>query len=178
MRNVICLLALVGLGLQPVVAQNRIESDPGYVSFTELEQLFGEEPTIEINIHGALLRLVAEASALEDPELAALLRGIRGVYVRAFDLRDLNLDDVDRFKRGLSGELENDIWETVVKVRNRNEDVNMYVRLIGDEIAGMVVLSIDRYEDQTVFLNIVGDIDPEQIGRIGRKFGLEGANDW
>jgi len=178
MRKSICLIALVGMGLLPVAAQNRIESDPGYVDLTQLEQRFGEEPTIEINIHGALLRLVAEASALDDPELAALLRGIRGVYVRAFDLRDLKLDEVRRFKNDMSRELENDNWATVVKVRDRTEDVNMYVRLIGDEIAGIVVVSINRYEDETVFLNIVGDIDPEQIGRIGRKFGLDGTTDW
>jgi len=33
-------------------------------------------------------------------------------------------------------------------------------------------------EGESVYLNIVGNIDPEQIGRIGEKFDLEGLRDW
>ena len=48
----------------------------------------------------------------------------------------------------------------------------MYVLIVEDEIAGVVLMSIDRYEDETVFLNIVGDIDPDQLSRIGDKFNI------
>ena len=176
--TLLILIFLVGSWTDPVAAQTSIETDPGYVSFADLNDIFGVAPTIEANIHGAILRLVAEAAELEDPELADLLRRVRGVYVRVFDLDRLNLDTVKSYKDRVSRLLIEGGWDTVIAVRKRNEDVNMYVRLIDEEIAGMVVMSINHFDDETAFLNIVGDIDPEQIGRIGRKFGVSRVSEF
>ncbi len=41
----------------------------------------------------------------------------------------------------------------------------------------MVVMSVEAGSDQAVFVNIVGDIDPEQIGRIGQKFQIKGMRE-
>jgi len=175
--TLLILLFTTGSWIQTVAAQSRIEDDPGFVNFSDLDDLFGVDPVVEANIHGAILRLVAEAAELEDPELADLLRRVRGVYVRVFDLDRLDLDLVTRYKNDMSRFLVEEGWDTVIAVKKRNEDVNMYVRLIDEEIAGMVVMSINRYDEETAFLNIVGDIDPEQIGRIGRTFGVGGVSD-
>ena len=175
-KAIISLMIVFIFGQLPAAAQNRNEDHPGYVDFSELDTVFGDEPVIEINIHGALLRLVAEASALDDPELADLLRRVRGVYVRGFELRREDLDGVRRYRDIMSSELERDHWDTFVRVRERNEDVNFYVRFLDDEIVGIVIISVDMLKDQSIFLNIVGNIDPEQIGRIGRKFGVNGMS--
>ena len=37
----------------------------------------------------------------------------------------------------------------------------------------MVVMVVAPGDDETVFVSIVGEIDPEQIGRLGRKFDIE-----
>lgn len=176
--TLLILLFTTGSWIQTVAAQSQIEDDPGFVNFSDLDDLFGEDPIIEANIHGAILRLVAEAAELEDPELADLLRRVRGVYVRVFDLDRLDLGTVRSYKDKVSRMLVEDGWDTVIAVRKRDEEVNMYVRLVDEEIAGMVVMSINHYDDETAFLNIVGDIDPEQIGRIGRKFGVSGVSDF
>ncbi|MGB1048446.1 MAG: DUF4252 domain-containing protein [Rhodothermales bacterium] len=64
-------------------------------------------------------------------------------------------------------------------MRNRDviENTHFYVRLVGDGVAGMVVMSVEAGSDQAVFVNIVGDIDPEQIGRIGQKFQIKGMRE-
>jgi hypothetical protein len=169
-------ILVVAAWCQPVAAQSRIEDDPGYVDFSRLASEFGQQPIMEINIHGALLRLVAEASELEDPELARMLRRIRGVYVRGFELEGLDVDRVRRLKDNISTTLERDRWDSFIRVRDRDEDIDFFVRMQGDDIAGLVVMSIDRSDDETVFLNIVGNIRPEEIGRIGRKFGVGGLD--
>lgn len=178
MKSILLILLFIGGSwIQTVAAQSPIENDPGFVDFSALDDLFGVDPVIEANIHGAILRLVAEASELDDPELADLLRRVRGVYVRVFDLDGLDLDTVTSYKDDVSRILVEDGWDTVIAVKKRNEEVNMYVRLVDEEIAGIVVMSINHYEEETAFLNIVGDIDPEQFGRIGRKFGVGGVSD-
>ena len=174
----VVLACLLMLGSAPATAQAPVQNDPGYVDLTALGGVFDVEPTIEVNIHGALLRLVAEASAAEDPDLARLLRRVRGVFVRGFDLTDVNVDAVRRHKDDLAARLERTGWNTFVRVRDRSEDINFYVRLQDEAIAGIIVMSINLIEDQTVFLNIVGDIDPEEIGRIGRKFGMDDFSDF
>lgn len=177
MKRIVLILALI---LVPVAhslrAQPAIEQDPGYIEFAQLDELFDAVPEIEANIHGAILKMVAEAAELEDPELAQLLRQVRGVYVRVFALGNLDLETVRNYKETVGRRLERNDWETVIAVLNNDEDVNMYVRMVNEEIVGMVVMSINHMDDETAFLNIVGDIDPEQIGSIGQKFGVRGVS--
>lgn len=163
------LLAVAGT----VQAQDDIERDPGYVDLDVLEQWFDEEPAIIVNVKGALLDLVAEASRYEDPELADLLRKLRSVQVRGYDLRWDAFDDVQQRTRAMARQLEADGWDTVVRVRDRDEHVNIHVRVEDGNIAGMIVMVVSPGDDETIFVNIVGEINPEQIGRIGRKFDIE-----
>ena len=111
MRKTLTSLIIVIAMSQSVTAQNSSERDPGYVDLSRLESVFGDNPVIEVNIHGALLKLVAEASRYEDPELADLLRRVRGVYVRGYELRGLDLSEVRRYRSSLATELESGEWE-------------------------------------------------------------------
>ncbi len=170
-RLVVFILGIIAVGN---VAAQDVKDEPGYVDLTDLSDLLGQSPDKEINIHGAMLRLVTAAARREDPELAELLVSLQGIFVRSFDLRRLDFDDVSRYVSLRGDKLEETGWEVFLKVRDRNEHVSMYVLIVEDEIAGVVLMSIDRYEDETVFLNIVGDIDPDQLSRIGDKFNIGG----
>ena len=53
--------------------QRNARSHPGYVNLErmgDLSDLFESDAVIEVNVEGALMKLVAEASRFEDPELA------------------------------------------------------------------------------------------------------------
>ncbi len=152
-------------------AQNKLLSDPGYVDVRAVESWFGSEPNLEVNIQGALLKLVAEASRFEDPELASLILKLKGISVRGYNVEGMDLQSVKRQTREMGRKLESDGWETIVRVREDDESVDMYLRTVNDAIAGMVVMVIDDDED-AVFVNIIGEIDPEQIGRLGQKFNF------
>jgi hypothetical protein len=154
------------------VAQDRLEDDPGYVDFSLIEGWFGTEATIEVNIRGALLRLVAGASEHEDPELASMLRRLKAIQVRGFSLRRSSYRDAEDHMSDMADRLEARGWDTVVRVREPDERVDMYIKTRGDAIAGLMVLVVDAADDESVFINIVGEIDPEEIGRIGRTFDI------
>ena len=65
----------------------------------------------------------------------------------------------------------------MVRVRERRENVNVYIRSDNeDDIQGMVVMVIDSHE--TIFVNIVGFVNADDIGRIGRKFNIRPLYDY
>ncbi len=170
-RIVLCALLMLAFA-SAAWAQDDLKRDPGYVDLDEIEQWFDKEPVIIVSIKGALLKLVAEATRYEDPELANLLRKLKSVQVRGYRLNWKDFEEVQGRVSTLARRLESEGWDTVVRVRDDDEDVNVHVRVVDDAIAGMIVMVISPDEDETVFINIVGEIDPEQIGRLGRKFDV------
>lgn len=179
MKHKFFLVVLVlGLGIGGVQAQqHRLEQEPGYVDLSSVAGWFDTEPSREVNIRGALLRLVAEASRYEDPELSRMLFKLKAIQVRGFPLRSSQFESISRRTADITRQLESQGWDTVVRVRDRHEHVDMFVKVQGEAIAGMVVMVVEPGDDETVFVNIVGDIDPEQIGRLGHKFNF-GDVEW
>ncbi|QXD15485.1 DUF4252 domain-containing protein [Rhodocaloribacter litoris] len=165
------LLLLVLPGV-PSFAQTPLEDDPGFLDLASMTAWFDREPTLEVDIQGSLLRLVAEASRYDDPELADLLTRLRAIQVRGFPLPRTRFNEIARRTAEVATRLEAAGWDTVLRVRDYDEQVHMYVRVHDNAIAGMVVFVVKPGYDETVFVNIVGEIDPEQVGRLGRKFSF------
>lgn len=159
----------------PARAQERADltRDPGYVDLALVESWFDEEAKIEINIKGTLLELVAEASRYEDPDLATLLTKLQAIQVRGFDVTPGQYATVSDRIRGLARRLEEGGWETVVRVRDEEEHVHMFTRIRDGAVAGMMVMVFDASDAESIFVNVVGEISPEEIGRIGRRFDIE-----
>mgnify|MGYP005719244871 CR=1 FL=1 len=44
-------------------------------------------------------------------------------------------------------------------------------------LAGIVVLVVER-DGEAVFVNIVGEIDPEDVGRLGHNWEIHGLEDF
>lgn len=172
-RPLLLALVLVLLAL-PARAQDNLASNPGYVDPSLIEGWFDAQPNIEINLRGALLRMVADATDESEPELSGLLGRIQGIYVRGYT--DSAVTRRGNLRQGLdrlTGRLRSDGWETIVRVREDEEDINIQLRMNGDEaIAGLMVL-VNSSDAEHIFINIVGDIRPEELGRIGRSFNID-----
>ncbi len=156
-------------------AQTALERDPGYVDLESFASWFDEMPTVEVNIKGALLRMAAAASRNEDPTLAAMLGKLQAIQVRTFRYKPGQRERLVSRSNGLGKTLEARGWDTIVRVRDE-EDVDMYLQTRGDKVMGMMVTVIDPSEQEVVFINIVGEIDPEEVGRLGSRFDLKGLN--
>lgn len=146
------------------------------LNLSQIDDLFTQEARVEVNVQGALLRLVAEASRSSEPEFAAMVENLQGVFVRQYDLSAArsNLGDrVSSFARSL----EQGGWQTLVRVREDDEDVFIYLRPQGDVIAGLVVMSLSRDDNEATFVSIDGIIDPAEIGRLGSRFNIDALED-
>ena len=180
MRRFMTLLFLCSLAL-PARAQDALESDPGYVNAQTVEGWFDDLPRIEINVKGVLLEMAVEAVRASaddelDPEVVDLLGKLRAIQVRVFDADVRQGAAVEERTSALVGRLASEGWETVVRVREDGEDVNIQLKTRGDAIAGLVVL-VNEAGGESVFINIVGDISPRDVGRLGRALDIDPLKD-
>lgn len=160
--------------MQSVRAQeNNLTDNPGYVDFSELSQWFEAEANIEVNLRGALLNLIANSSREAEPEFSNLLSNLRAIQVRGFPMSTADQEEILNRFQNLANRLESQGWERVVYIREDDESVNIYVRPEGeDSIAGLTVMVANPEDQETVFVNIVGSIRPEEIGEIGRNLDI------
>ena len=151
----------------------------GYVDFEELGLVSEFEPSIEVFLKGPLLKLAREAVKHDEPDLAGALDNIKLIRVNVFDLDEIDgfdTEDLSKKTRTLASNLEKKGWEIAIRVRERDQNVYVYLLPGKDEtIDGLVVMAIEN-GDQAVFVNMVGTIDPEQIGRIGHSIHIDGVD--
>ena len=166
-------LVLLGLALGaatlPCTAQS-LESQPGYVDFQRFGSFSDDDLTVEINLGGALLKMLAVTLEDEEEEFAQLLAGLRGLRVNIFKLPEGNADAAQGNIRNVVRDLKGHGWEAVVRIKDE-QDLHLLILPAGDKIAGL--LAVFAEPGETVgFVNIVGDFDPAQIARLGKQFDL------
>ncbi|MEM9305144.1 MAG: DUF4252 domain-containing protein [Pseudomonadota bacterium] len=145
---------------------------PGYVDFGDLTGTVGVEPAVEVSLGPALLRFLTETVRQEEPELAQALGGLRGIRLNVFQLDESGVANAQKRTRNIVERLEADAWEPAVSVRSEDTMVHMYMKMVDDRVAGMTVLTIDE-GGEALFMNIVGEIDPAQLGRVASRFGVD-----
>jgi hypothetical protein len=143
------------------------EASPGAVPFDELEIFSRKDLTTEINLEGALLKLVASAAGEDDPEFSRLVSGLQSIRVQVAPLTTADpakvrakLDQTVRW-------LESKGWTAVVRTKEKGEETYIYTKQVKGEMVGLAVLSFEPGKEASV-VNIVGRLDPAQIGRLGQ----------
>ena len=178
--TLLLVVAIVPAQAQQVPAD--LLNHPGYARFDLIPEQIGEEPNVEVFLKGPLLRLAAEASRFEDPALADMLYKLKAVRVFAYDLEDsanpeVLAADFIQTSQAIADQLGQDTWEQVARIRDEGERIYFYLKTVEERIEGLVVMVMDDREDEAVFVNIVGEIDPSDIGRIGRRFRIGALDD-
>jgi hypothetical protein len=147
----------------------------GYVAPDIVEGWFDTAPTVEVNLDGALLDMVANASQSDQPEAAALLRRLTALRVRIFPTEGVQMSTLESRAGRLMNRLSERGWQTVVRVRDENEQTNIQVRMRedSDAVAGLVVL-VNQPGGESVFANLVGNVSPSEVGDLsGAIEGLD-----
>lgn len=63
-----------------------------------------------------------------------------------------------------------------MRVREKSETVNVYIRNNDEIIDGLVVLVFDRDDSEVVFANLVGSIDLAKIGELDGALEIPGLD--
>lgn len=170
-RPLHCLLASALIALAPALA-TRAES-PGLVDFGKFTAPGNGSELVEVQVRSNLLNFAATLVEKDEPDAARLLRSVQLVRVHVIGLTDANRGDMQKRVKDIRATLEGRGWERNVNVQGKDgEDVGVYLQLQnGTTLAGVAVTVIDR--QNAVFVNVVGDIRPEQISALGEKLNLQ-----
>lgn len=167
-------LAAATFSLALLGAARAADSEPGYVDIGQLMPSTKGE-FVEVNLSPAMLKFAAKLAAHHEPEAAELVGSLKRVRVNVIGMDEGNraatVEQIESVRRKLTDQG----WTKMVTVREKNDgdNVDVHIKQSGDEaIDGIVVTVIDR-KGEAVFVNIVGNINADQIGKLAEKLDIE-----
>jgi Skp family chaperone for outer membrane proteins len=177
MKSFRSLLIVSGLSLAIAAAVHAADAEAGYIDIGKLVPSVDGE-FVEVNLSPGLLKFAAKVAAKEDPEAAEVIGNIKRIRVNVVGLdatnRDGNVAKIEEIRR----QLEVQGWMQMVTVRDKKggDNVDIHVKHRGDEaIEGLVITVIDS-KGEAVFVNIVGDIRPEQLSKLASRLHIDGLD--
>jgi hypothetical protein len=145
---------------------------PGQVDFGTFTAASGGE-FVEVNVTSSLISLATKFLEKDQPDVAQVLKGLQLVHVNVIGLNDGNRTELETRVQGIRKDLEAKGWERIVKVQEKAQDVGVYLKTQNkDTVQGLVVVVIDG-DKEAVFVNVVGDIKPEQLSMLGEKLHID-----
>jgi len=169
-----CILAAAVLPIA-VVSNVHSESLPaGQVDFGTFTAPATGGEFVEVNVTSSLISLATKFVEKDQPDVAQVLKGLQLVRVNVIGLSDENRSDIESRVQGIRKDLESKGWERIVKVQEKSEDVGIYLKTTPnkDTVQGVVIMVMDG-KKEAVFVNIVGDIKPEQLSMLGEKLHID-----
>lgn len=155
----------------PVIAQEDALKDlPGFVDFGEMNSIYGE-PKVNISIGGTLLNFVGAMAENDDPKTAAIFSKLKGIRVSVYNTEDVGagaaLDQVSHVK----GLLQSSDWDPVVQVNDEGEQVQIFMKMNGNNVDGMTLMAVD--DEEAVFINVIGQLDPHELSQVMDNFDID-----
>ena len=128
--------------------------------------------TVDVKLDERLLQTTWKFISGKDPgdaKIKEVLKGLKGIYVKSFSFDkegEYSQIEVDSVMSQLSS------WSKVLTVKSKKDgqNIGVYLSMIGDQINGLAVLSLEPKELTVV--NIVGPIDLEKLSELEGQFGV------
>jgi hypothetical protein len=143
---------------------------PGFVPIDELNLFPRDQLSVEVNLEGGMLHLIA-AAGKDDPDFSALVGGLQAIHVQVFPLKGIKSESIKPKIDHAVRWLEDRGWKANVRVREGGEETFIYMKELDGKIVGLTVLTFNP-GDEAAVINIAGRIDPAQLGRLGRTLDL------
>jgi len=157
------------LALPAMAQEDELKDLPGYVDFGDLSATYGE-PKITINLGGTMLNFVGMMSSAESPETSELISKLKGIRVQIYSIDEDASAAKNQFGKTKSG-LKSSGWEPIVQINEDDEQVLVYMKMDGGNMEGMTVMVVD--EDEAVFVNIIGQLNPTELGKVMESFDVD-----
>lgn len=128
---------------------------------------------VEINVGRGLISMAARLAAESEPEVAEALDGLKSIRVNVIGLNDDNRNEIQERVEEVRQQLDGAGWERLVTVKEGDEDVGISAKLRGEEAIEGVAITVMEGEKQAVFINVVGDVRPEQLAAVAERLHIK-----
>ena len=148
-------------------------SPVGEVNFDDLSKAYGT-PKVEINLSKALIGMVSALSKNEDPEIGEMLSKLELIKVRVFELGGDASTAINAVEQ-MTQKIRKDNWEPIVSVNEEASKVQVFTKTSNEVMDGLVVMVVDSSggTGEAVFINIVGEIDPNNISKVTESLNIQ-----
>jgi hypothetical protein len=172
-RSIIAILGASLLALGPALSLQAQNPPAGQVDFGKFVPPSSGADFVEVNLTTSLISLASQLVEKEDAEVAHLLKTLTQVRVTAIGIDDENRADLKKRAQKVREELDSKGWERIVTAQKDEQTVGVFLKSRNkDTVEGIVVLATEGNK-RAVFVNIVGDIKPEQIAKLGEKLHID-----
>jgi hypothetical protein len=155
-----------------VATMNAATADAGYVDFGRFSPSAGAE-FVEVNVNSNLIAMVTSFATKNEPEVAEVLKGLKGIHVNVLGMNDENREDIHKRIDSVRAQLDKGGWERIVTVMKDKDDVGVFMKTRGGQAVEGVVVTVIQGDGHAVFVNVVGDIQPEKLATVGERFNIE-----
>ena len=150
-----------------------IESHGGYVDLGQFSPAASGGEFVEVNVSRNLISMASKLVGKDEPEVSRILAGLQSIRVNVVSIDDSNREGLKEKTARIREHVVNNGWQQVVSVRDDNETVGVYVKALDDEVIEGITITVIDDSNEAVFVNIVGDVRPEQIAQLGERFGVD-----
>lgn len=146
---------------------------PGEVDFGQFSPPSSGGEFVEVNLGSNLISLAARLVPKEQREVANLLHSLQLVRVNVIGLDEENRDELKIRAQKIQKQLKAQGWERIITAKKKDQDVGIHIKMHGtNSVAGLAVIVIEG-DRQAVFINIVGDVKPEQLALVGEQLNID-----
>ncbi|MDX1379681.1 MAG: DUF4252 domain-containing protein [Xanthomonadales bacterium] len=149
-----------------------ITAPRGHDGWADLDSpgVFDTDRSVSLSIGPMMLGIAAAAVDEDEPETAALLRGLDGVRIRVYEIDGDPQRVAGRLER-MSRRLQSDLWQSVLLTREDDEQTHMLMLSDRGRMRGLILLTTDGVSE-VVVINILGDLQPRQFNRVAGALDL------
>ncbi|HEY2321420.1 MAG TPA: DUF4252 domain-containing protein [Thermoanaerobaculia bacterium] len=126
----------------------------------------------DVTLDGPMLRLAAKFLNEHDSDerqARDLIKSLTGIYVHSYEFEregEYDRSVVEKVRAQLGTN-----WQPMVTVRSKiKENVDIYVDMRGDNVAGLLI--IDAEPRELTLVNLVGNIDLDKLASLQGEFGI------
>ena len=141
----------------------------GYVDLGELTEMNAPETSVEVYLKKPLLKLLAAANT-DDQDLQELLKGLAMVRVEVYEISGEQVNNFEKLIKKISKKLDNKNWDRLVKAKDAGEHVEIFIKMTEEKVEGLLVMALEN--DEASFVNVVGDLNLEMMGKLGASFDI------
>jgi len=168
-----CAIGIAVLSASLINSSGAEPPSSGEVDFGKFSPPGSGGEFVEVNLPGGLISLASRLVEKQEPDVAQILKGLQLVHVNVIGLNNDNRGDLEKRAQHIRKELDGKGWERIVSAQKQGKDVSVYLKMRDkDAVQGLAAVVMDGKE-RAVFINIVGDIRPEQLALLGEKLHID-----